>query len=58
MNNEIPKPYKPERHPKGWGFEDWIANGEYCGKLLFFEKGKRKSIARCGFFIPHYVLIK
>jgi len=41
---ETPKPYKPERHKKGWGFEDWISNNnEYCGKLLFFEKGKRCS---------------
>ncbi|MEK6888582.1 MAG: cupin domain-containing protein [Nanoarchaeota archaeon] len=37
--------YKPEKHKKGWGYEDWIANKkEYCGKLLFFEKGKRCSI--------------
>ena len=29
---------------KGWGFERWIVNCEqYCGKLLFFEKGKRCS---------------
>ena len=29
---------------KGWGWERWICNGpEYCGKLLFFEKGKRCS---------------
>ena len=29
---------------KGWGFERWIVNcEEYCGKLLFFEKGKRCS---------------
>ena len=35
----------PERHPKGWGYEDWIANGEqYCGKLLHFFKGKKFSI--------------
>jgi len=34
-----------ERHEKGWGYEDWIANNEkYCGKLLFFKKGKRCSI--------------
>lgn len=43
MNQEIPKTYKPERHHKGWGFEDWISNREYCGKLLFFEKGKKCS---------------
>ena len=29
---------------KGWGHEKWIVNKEeYCGKLLFFEKGKRCS---------------
>lgn len=29
---------------KGWGYELWIKNFEkYCGKLLFFEKGKRCS---------------
>ena len=40
---QLPSPYKPQRHPKGWGFEDWIYNSEYCGKLLFFKKGKRCS---------------
>ena len=30
--------------PKKWGYEDWIVNKkEYCGKLLFFKKGKRCS---------------
>ena len=30
--------------PKGWGFEKWIVNTEeYCGKLLYFAKGKRCS---------------
>jgi len=35
----------PMRHvDKGWGWERWICNGpEYCGKLLFFKKGKRCS---------------
>ena len=29
---------------KGWGHELWIVNkSEYCGKLLFFDKGKRCS---------------
>ena len=29
---------------KGWGYEKWIVNKEeYCGKLLFFSKGKRCS---------------
>jgi quercetin dioxygenase-like cupin family protein len=30
---------------KGWGFEKWIVNNEkYCGKLLYFVKGKRCSL--------------
>jgi quercetin dioxygenase-like cupin family protein len=30
--------------PKGWGFEKWIVNcDKYCGKLLFFVKGKKCS---------------
>lgn len=30
--------------PKGWGFEKWIVNTEeYCGKLLYFIKGKKCS---------------
>jgi quercetin dioxygenase-like cupin family protein len=35
----------PIKHvPKGWGWERWIVNcPEYCGKLLFFNKGKRCS---------------
>ena len=29
---------------KGWGFEKWIVNcEEYCGKLLYFAKGKKCS---------------
>ena len=29
---------------KGWGYEKWVVNKpEYCGKLLFFNKGKRCS---------------
>jgi len=44
IKKKIPQPYKPERHPKGWGYEDWIVNNDkYCGKLLFFKKGKRCS---------------
>tara|TARA_R100000152_G_C6781999_1_gene217922 strand:+ start:3017 stop:3364 length:348 start_codon:yes stop_codon:yes gene_type:complete len=35
---------KPEYHKKGWGYELWIHNDDkYCGKLLFFEKGKKCS---------------
>lgn len=31
--------------PKGWGFEKWIVNNEkYCGKLLYFVKGKKCSL--------------
>ena len=30
--------------PKGWGFEKWIVNcTEYCGKVLYFVKGRRCS---------------
>ena len=30
--------------PKGWGFEKWIVNcEEYCGKLLYFVKGRQCS---------------
>lgn len=31
--------------PKGWGWESVIVNkDEYCGKLLFFKKGRQCSI--------------
>tara|TARA_R110000803_G_scaffold109914_3_gene178270 strand:+ start:1789 stop:2154 length:366 start_codon:yes stop_codon:yes gene_type:complete len=40
MPNSLPIKFVP----KGWGFEKWIVNcEEYCGKLLFFVKGKRCS---------------
>lgn len=30
---------------KGWGYELWIVNKpEYCGKLLYLEKGKRCAL--------------
>jgi mannose-6-phosphate isomerase-like protein (cupin superfamily) len=30
--------------PKGWGYEKWIVNNnKYCGKILFFIKGKKCS---------------
>ena len=33
-----------EHHIKGWGYEKWIVNKkEYCGKLLFFNSGKKCS---------------
>jgi quercetin dioxygenase-like cupin family protein len=36
--------FQKQFHPKGWGGEYWIVNfGEYCGKILQFEKGKRFS---------------
>ena len=29
---------------KGWGYELWITNTDkYCGKLLYFKKGKKCS---------------
>jgi mannose-6-phosphate isomerase-like protein (cupin superfamily) len=28
---------------KGWGYELWIVNKDYCGKLLHFEQGKKCS---------------
>src|SRR6266704_1543535 len=31
------------RVAKGWGYELWIVNKDYCGKLLHFRKGKRCS---------------
>src|SRR5437588_8452719 len=31
------------RVDKGWGYELWIVNKDYCGKLLHFEKGKKCS---------------
>ena len=35
---------KPEIHLKGWGKEIWWCNSEkYCGKSLFFTKGKKCS---------------
>ena len=38
------KQIKIKHVPKGWGYEKWIVNKpEYCGKLLFFEKGKQCS---------------
>ncbi|MDO8659561.1 MAG: cupin domain-containing protein [Candidatus Parcubacteria bacterium] len=31
--------------PKGWGFEKWVDNrAEYCGKLLYFVKGRKCSL--------------
>jgi quercetin dioxygenase-like cupin family protein len=37
--------------PKSWGYEHWIVNNEeYCGKILFIEKGNQSSW--------HYHLLK
>ena len=36
--------YKIKFVSKGWGFEKWIVNcKEYCGKILYFVKGKKSS---------------
>jgi mannose-6-phosphate isomerase-like protein (cupin superfamily) len=36
--------YYVKRVEKGWGYELWIVNKSlYCGKLLYFEKGKSCS---------------
>ena len=35
---------RPEYHKKGWGYELWIHNdSRYCGKMLYFNKGKKCS---------------
>ncbi len=40
MSHELPMKHVD----KGWGWERWIVNNEeYCGKLLFFNEGKRCS---------------
>ena len=28
---------------KRWGWEDWIYNGTYCGKILFIKNGHKTS---------------
>jgi D-lyxose ketol-isomerase len=28
---------------KVWGWEDWVVNGAYCGKVLFVKGGKKCS---------------
>jgi mannose-6-phosphate isomerase-like protein (cupin superfamily) len=33
-----------EIHIKGWGKEEWVVNNDkYCGKILYFNKGKKCS---------------
>lgn len=45
MNKEIK--LTPMKYvEKGWGGELWVVNKEYCGKLLYFKKGKRLSFHR------------
>jgi len=40
----IPEFTSPEFHPKGWGYELWLVNGEkYCGKILHFFRNKKCS---------------
>ena len=44
MNMKKSRENKIKFVPKGWGFEKWIVNcEEYCGKLLYFAKGRRCS---------------
>ena len=31
---------------KVWGKEEWIVNREYCGKLLYLDKGATSSLHR------------
>ena len=33
-------PHIPKMIKKGWGYELWIANFDYCGKILHVNKGK------------------
>lgn len=42
MSDELVK--FPHFVSKGWGFEKWIVNKEYCGKLLYFVKDKKCSL--------------
>ena len=54
MENKI---LKPEVHLKGWGKELWWCNGEkYCGKSLFFTKGKKCSFHFHKLKSEHFVL--
>ena len=49
--NQVNLEISHDIYSKGWGYEKWIVNHDlYCGKLLFFIKGKR-----CSF---HYHKIK
>ncbi len=33
-------PHIPKKVKKGWGYELWIANFDYCGKILHVNEGK------------------
>lgn len=35
---------RPEVHPKVWGEEHWVVNGDYCGKKLILNKKFRCSL--------------
>jgi len=40
-------PFNPKKVEKEWGYEVWLANNkdeDYCGKILFIEKGKSTSM--------------
>jgi mannose-6-phosphate isomerase-like protein (cupin superfamily) len=38
-------PHRPHIVPKGWGQEEWVHNdGDYCGKVLTFNPGRRCSL--------------
>ena len=32
------------RHNKGWGYEEWLYNNEYCAKRLSFRAGGTTSL--------------
>lgn len=43
-NSTAPIRRIPEKHPKGWGHELWLADTpQYCGKLLCFNQGAKFS---------------
>lgn len=40
-------PFNPKKVEKDWGYELWLANNQdnnYCGKILFIEKGNSTSM--------------
>lgn len=50
LGDLVTTPHSRVRVEKGWGWEDWIYNGDYCGKRLFFH-----ASLRCSF---HYHVVK